>query len=75
MTELVNDERETEKEYSQGGKKAGTNEAMNQVFVLMLKDYLQEKRTSRRWSYVKWGAFVIVFFLLTYSLFFNHNFS
>ena len=71
MTELVNDERETVKEYGQGEKKAGTNEAMNQVFVLMLKDYLQEKRSSRRWSYVKWVVFLIVFFLLTYSFFFR----
>ena len=68
MTELLDDEREAEKDYSKGGKKAGANEAMNQVFVLMLKDYLQEKRTGRRWSYIKWFVFLLGFFLLNYSI-------
>ena len=73
MAESVNDERETEKEYGNGGKSAETNEAMNQVFALMLKDYLQEKRTGRRWSYIKWIALLVGFFLITYSLFFRSD--
>lgn len=73
MTELANNEREIEKAHNTGGQKSVNNGAMNQVFVLMLKDYLKEKRAGRRWSYTKWFVFFIGFFLLIYSLFFRSN--